>query len=193
MIPSASPFKRLHGGGGGLKWMKEERSIRMPTCTNGAFPGNLLSGKAGEFLLFVIWAKKKRKKKKAGTFNGNQRGSEETFPNVPGLSDWTTFTEPGPPELPARTRRVRPHPEHGGTLNKCRRREQSCCSLQPPREESTRLFCFDGGAMEALLPLVMMAGFHGIPSVLETPFLFSSENTETKQISMIFLLNRFHF
>lgn len=62
--------------------MKKEQ-----TCENGAFPGNLLSGKAGEFLVFVIWAKKKTKKKLEPS-TGNQRGLEEPFPNVAGLSDW---------------------------------------------------------------------------------------------------------
>lgn len=98
--------------------------------------------------MFLCFGAKKKKKKKAGTFNGNLQSLEEPFPNVPELSDWhsvwtTVFTaaccslgfpdcssdreETGPAELPVWTRQVQTRLETAEpqpvecTLNKCRR------------------------------------------------------------------------
>lgn len=82
--------------------------------------------------MFLCFGAKKKKKKKAGTFNGNLQSLEEPFPNVPELSDWhsawtTVLTaaccslgfsdcssdreETGPAELPVWTRQVQPRLE----------------------------------------------------------------------------------
>lgn len=129
-------------------------------------------------------------------------------------SDWE---ETGPAELPVWTRQVQPRLETAEP--RCSSAGWMYVKQVPESEseegsehygrdlqsqlsswsESTQYLCFNGGgAIEALLSsrwkrIGLFSERHGIPSVLETPFLFSSENTETKQISMIFSLNRFHF